>query len=575
MGKHRPRMMKATLRYVGSQISDSFPGLAGALALAILLGATPSYASSEDIRTLVLPDEKAHEFRLVRGKTREGKLEIRVDHVEMRSLFPATRATVLWGRDTDRDGLADAWFFYDENGLIVGKEYDSQQTDGWDAAAALLVDRVDFANRWWMGMVAETVFSSVSSVWSERRKIFDDHLRRQINLREREILLARWARIFPADPRLAHEYGTLSDEWEEISKEVGSLLDGWMKITGMDMVLSSIGYGSTRLIGKGLGWAQSRIGSGELGTFLRRRLAVMGEQVAKFRGNGRRLPEAARVVTGHGLSAAAKYAKLPARMRGEISYQTLSVGAELAKRMAISGAHATMSGVRTAGGIGYRTIKAHAGYVTLSQSLQVGVELKSESNRHLWGPDLFTTLNNFRSDEQVKKNVLFMTSETILLSLIHGSFPNMRLSKRLMAGGLVAMANSSFLKFKVFREDDTDGVALDVSWEVIVGNTQVSMDKGVERYFHALADARGNPYFRAVGYAFVLADQTAGYQGYNCMTSALGRMKGTSPSEASGTLDRLCDWAIDRGVSAKQSATQKIDAFKNAGITIMSVYAPK
>lgn len=137
------------------------------------------------------------------------------------------------------------------------------------------------------------------------------------------------------------------------------------------------------------------------------------------------------------------------------------------------------------------------------------------------------------------------------------------------------MANSSFLKFKVFREDDTDGVALDVSWEVIVGNTQVSMDKGVERYFHALADARGNPYFRAVGYAFVLADQTAGYQGYNCMTSALGRMKGTSPSEASGTLDRLCDWAIDRGVSAKQSATQKIDAFKNAGITIMSVYAPK
>ena len=71
-------------------------------------------------------------------------------------------------------------------------------------------------------------------------------------------------------------------------------------------------------------------------------------------------------------------------------------------------------------------------------------------------------------------------------------------------------------------EPNPHRIALDTSWESIVGNVQTQIDMRAMQYFEGLSERSINPKLRFAGYALaIVSNQGAGYYGYAEVTHLL------------------------------------------------------
>ncbi len=483
-----------------------------------------------------------HYFKVSQSKSSSGAAEIQVSHVEMRQALPDTSAVVLWGRDLDSDGFADAWFFYGESGVIEAVELPSQSQDGWDAAAKVLVKHVDFTNRWVLAVALDKVVSSLSFARSSQKR-FDDDLRvRQIDLREAEIRAGRIARVNPAAPGLSRTYSVISDGWAEMSQDIDAQLQYriWVN-AGTDILLDLSALAGVRGLTNGLSWFGGRRTGAEVGETLYRRYAT-----GVLRETKRVSSLGTRAAT-----ATAEFARLESRQQLQLTLRAMEAGTQVARQ-------ATITGIRGLGAVARAGI-SNSGYIIASQTTQVFAELYGRRDTIFQG-DALTIAKNIVTNEEMIQNISYMTAETFLLTSVSTYMTS--IPKRMIVGGIIATSNSAIMNFLIKGESDMGRIGLDTTWEVFIGNGQVQLDLETAKLMRRIAE-KSSPQLKHLGTVFAIADQAAGYLGYNCITQAYGRM-GSGQQPGGSFSEKVCDRAVQMLANGVRNSGMVLDIFQPA-----------
>ncbi len=158
--------------------------------------------------------------------------------------------------------------------------------------------------------------------------------------------------------------------------------------------------------------------------------------------------------------------------------------------------------------------------------LNMGIQLASEAYARvdeIQNPNPVLMAKNLLSNKDVLQNIGFMALDTVLMT---GASSSLKTTKaRFMACGYIALQDSSLINFVIKKDDNYARIALDTSWEVIIGNAQTQADLGALLFFEQMAMKKNNSKIKLLGYAFVVIDQAIGYVTYSKVTSKLNRDK--------------------------------------------------
>jgi hypothetical protein len=172
--------------------------------------------------------------------------------------------------------------------------------------------------------------------------------------------------------------------------------------------------------------------------------------------------------------------------------------------------------------------KAEWKYLALNASIQTGAEAFARYDQ-IKDENPLKMAENLLTNKDFQQNVGFMTLDTVLMT---GLSRNLKTTKaKFAACGMVALHNSSVINFVVKDENDYKRVALDTSWEMIIGNAQVQMDLAALTFFEKLAQKKNNPKLRLLGYAFVMVDQAAGYFSYSKASEMIDKKPNPEPQK--------------------------------------------
>jgi hypothetical protein len=158
--------------------------------------------------------------------------------------------------------------------------------------------------------------------------------------------------------------------------------------------------------------------------------------------------------------------------------------------------------------------------------LNMGIQLSSEAYARvdeIQNPNPVVMAKNLLSNQDVLQNIGFMALDTVLMTGISSTLKTTK--ARFMACGYIALQNSSLINFVIKKDDNYSRIALDTSWEVIIGNAQTQIDLGALLFFEQMAMKKNNPKIKLLGYAFVVVDQAIGYVSYSKVTSKLNQEK--------------------------------------------------
>lgn len=410
-----------------------------------------------------------------------------------------------YGRDTDDDGKVDTWFMLSREEGIMVIPLHSNQVWGHDVVRTQLFKKYQsstFASAASaygsvMGMFMISTASAVSALdefWRELIDLEEFSIRLKRSKSTGDIDYEQWRKS--ADLLMAgynetiqkfeHAMGT--QYWTLAAADVGLWVTGGIILKGAGKALMVLGK---PLSGLPLVSSCKEVYKAIAGKFIQRYRREMA-RLRVFRGVSAKLLTTSAVKQG-----------FPRTMRSLMSKNLL-----LRRTIPVVGRLG--AGMKKAT-LGWRYIAFMGGLQLATESFAHYDEVKS--------PDPTQFAKNVMNHPEIMQNVSFMTSNAYLMTIASHSVKKSKL--KFAMGGFIAMTNSGVTNLVIRGEKDYKRVALDTSWEAIIGNTQIQLDLKALSHFERLAETNKNPRLKFIGWAVVLVNQAAGFAGYSAATAVI------------------------------------------------------
>lgn len=417
-------------------------------------------------------------------------LEVRIDATGIPKTFAKLSPTIAYGRDLSGDGKIDTWFFLTSQGVEVIRQEGADRY-GRDILDGLIAAKYKTSRVLFLSSVSTTalsyLFFTVDEFEAQNKNFYLDW----INLEE---LAAR------LDDEIKNPLSTLSEEQVRAQRELisfgfGQLADKMRKLEGRGIYGYKISIALDLAMGAALKWGGVLL-SVPFKLLSETALArYLNENIFEFF-KSQQKALASKMTAKTSYVAAVK--TLGHAWRANVS---LLVRAYVIKKKIL----ATVTGL-------FRGIKKERWYIGANVGFQVVGETFSHWNE-IKDPSLITGAKNFITREDILQNLAFMSTDTVLMAGLSSHLKT--ITAKILGCGLVALTNSSIINFAIKQEDNFDRVALDMGWEVIIGNGQIQADLMALAYFEKLGRANNRPQLKWLGWAFAAVDQSAGYYLYS------------------------------------------------------------
>jgi hypothetical protein len=408
----------------------------------------------------------------------------------------------------------DAWFTLGRSGQLEVLDRSSQDADGWDVARQLLADQIDVSNRWVLGIVFNAVTKNLTLVRSHEFRLRYDLFRAQMDLLELDVRAERLRKKIwsgPSTPGMYEDYRAvlqvIGDGWDEVVSTLSH--EAYRKqflMAAGDVGLYLSGVAIFRGIGAGFRWLGSKL-TGKTAEATASKLYA--EQLARA---GERVAESSRRAGG-GPAVALHSFQVSAREKVSLALRALESRGQMARWVAHS--------LRVSGQVLHESV-GQLPYVGVSQGTQLLAEVWNRRDV-IFDPNPIVLTKNILSDKDLIQNLVFMTNETFLMAGVSSYYAG--LGKRMRICGAIALVDSAASSILVKNSTDPARMALDASYEAIIGNAQVQLDVAAMDFFTRLSQKSGQPKLRLVGYAFAFVDQLAGYIAYGKLSELYEKRK--------------------------------------------------
>jgi hypothetical protein len=483
--------------------------------------ASTSSVQSE-VHLLTINNQKSFRYRLDNFTNRHGEHELQVSLNEAHWLAKDTSLVVLRGRDTDSDGLIDAWF-YSEGQIVKAVKKQAKSADAWLTARELLLDFSLNEERWISTLITSELLSGLFFT-------ADGEIQDSKELEQMQIdLLDLDYKIAALDQSQENQYP--SKELKRVSNE------GWMRL--IDRLTRARTEDRNK---RALGDAAQFVGSG---------VALKGVEFLLVKG----LTSEALTSVSISLRNSMKQQDgwIP-RMSSRISNWTpkKTILADSAASSETKGIFQSFRFTSVAEALSWLSRKTFFSsslqkigglikdaargswdqktYIATAQTIQLAVESYSRGYWRFSDVPLVLNhpvesthefINQISHDNGLMQNMAYMTLQTTLLSGVTDALHHRgtSLGVKYAVCSMITLTDSMGINVLVKGETDAKRIGFDTGWELLVGGTQVQADLAMLRWAKDLAEKYKNPKLKVVGYLLGSIDQLLGYSLYNKATS--------------------------------------------------------
>jgi hypothetical protein len=481
----------------------------------------------------------AHKFTLIETINAAGEYEVRVDLHEEHALLPNSHRTVLIGRGIDvplelgSTRRVTTWFIPDALEVQAPVEFTQVDEDPWPAASDVIRAHVDTQNRWLAWVIFDAVASQISMAVAHDIDFFERIKSEEIELYDLEIRANHMEIQNPSAPEIAEARNTILHGWLSISERIRmeKMRNYWLWGAG-DVVLAGVALKAVAVASRWLGVAGETISQSAIGKLVVEKLEAMSSRITgKIKTASTKLAKrmGADSTAGEVLKAAQAEAARLAVLRMTVQEKTVAMISHFEARSALLRVTMrAMAGVGRAAKEGVLQFK----YIALAQATQILGEVAARPG-DLFDVNPIVMTKKVLSDREFMHDVAYMTNETFWMAGVSNMFAS-DLKKRIAICGAIGMVDSMAMSLLIKGETDGSRVALDTSWEVLVGNLQTQIDVTALRYFEGLAKRKANPQLKLLGYVVAFVDQTVGYFAYARASYAVESAKQAKSSEKKG-----------------------------------------
>lgn len=476
-----------------------------------------------------ITDSNGNTFKvaLIPYKNKNDTLEVRIEATALPRFASKINPLLGFGRDIDGNGKIDTWFFVTQDGLDT-YEKEGNDSRGRDILGDLLIKKYRSTFFMYVNSTTTSIFSYLLMSFDASITSYEDYYRDWMDLEEVRLNFEKdVAELRTTYTRDQIEYNL---KLREIGlKEMNDRMARFEKQTFWGYAIADVGlwitggiifkWGAKILAKIGAVTSETAFATAVKDTFLgffekqkalvEKRLSAVKEKLHVSKAT----KEAAKKETALVLTKETYKVAMSNTLKAQQSKNKLHA--------------AVMKVIKIPKNV-YQGAKSEWQYIAMNATVQVGSEAAARYDE-IYDENPAVMAQNLITNPEVIENVGFMSADTILMTGVSKSLKTTK--ARFMASGAIALTNSSIMNFAIKDSADLARVALDTSWETIIGNGQVQLDLKALEYFEKMAQKKGNPKIKLVGYAIALVDMAAGYVVYSKVTSKLDDMEEAKKKE--------------------------------------------
>lgn len=427
--------------------------------------------------------------------------EVKIDSDKLPKFLNKLNPTILYGRDLNHNGKIDTWFILEKSGVKT-IQIEGKDKLGLDILPEVIFPHFKSSVSLYLNNATITVLSYLFISMDELKNQNINFYYDWINLEELNLLIEQDQKLeAPKLTRMqqASQYQILSAGLNELS----SNLDRFIKKDIYGYIAADVGLWITG--GVVLKWSGKLVKAPLKWISETKFYSYVEENLATF-------VNAQKDAISHKLTLLKnKFQKIDHKTTSLVIKESMKISWRESLNYSLRAIPLKNNILKIATGV-FQGARAEWKYVALNLTMQTTAEAISHYDQ-IKDPNPIKMAENLFSDPEVIQNIEFMTADTILMTGLSKSLKTDR--AKFMACGLVALNDSSIINFVVKKEDNYERIALDTSWEMLIGNTQVQADLKALNYFEKMAIKNKNPKLKLIGYAFVVIDQTIGYFTYS------------------------------------------------------------
>lgn len=467
----------------------------------------------------VITDSAGNTFKvsLIPYKNLNNTMEVRIEAAAIPRFASKVNPLLGFGRDLDGNGKIDTWFLISQNGIDV-VEKEGQDARGRDILGDVLVKKYRSTFFMYVNSATNSLFSYMLLSVDAHITSYEDYYRDWMDLEEVRLNFEKdmkTMRTTYTREQIAFHY-----KLREIGlKEMEARFARFEKATFWGYALADIGlwvtggivfkWGAKILAKVGAVASETAFATSVKETFfgffekqkslIQNRLSVVKEKLHLPKGG----KEAAKKEVAVVLTKETYKVALSNTLKAQQSKNKIYT--------------AVMKVVKIPGNI-LKGAKSEWQYIAMNSGVQILSEGVARYDE-IYDENPIVMAQNLITNPEVIENVGFMSADTIMMTGVSKSLKSTK--ARFMASGGIALTNSSIMNFAIKDSADLSRVALDTSWETIIGNGQVQLDLMALEYFEKMAQKKGNPKIKLVGYVIALVDMGVGYVAYSKVTTKL------------------------------------------------------
>jgi hypothetical protein len=524
-----------------------FKHVAGnALLLLIIISLTTSFAFAQPLaferipgkeqvlkKDLILKDGSIFPARITAYYNQIDELEVRIETNGLPEFSENLNPLIGFGRDTDGNDRIDTWFLITPQGIEVSYK-EGYNIFGLDVLPEVLKSKFNTNFEMHLSSAVNSLLSYISLTADKKQQLNEDYYQRWMDIEEaKSQFLKSQKKLITSDRNSQSVILSEKQKVAYLTLQKANLihLQNDMKVFSDKTVW---------------GYAAADVGFVFSGTFLFKSIlkglkylapkkalmdstliASMDSAVKGFLKNHKlqintELKALDSLAESKGLPLRFTQGLLNATIARQSLQQTLK-GYKVKQLL--------LKGLEKALPFGASVLKAAASewkYLALNSTVQATSEFFANYDE-LYNPDPLVMAGNFLKNDSILKNMRFMATETLFMV---GLSKNIRTLKgRFLASGAFALTNSTISNIVLSDKFDAKRVALDTTWEVLIGNSQVQLDVASLAYFESLALKQQNPRLKLIGYGVSFLDMGVGYFTYSHAATALDNLSGPAPKQ--------------------------------------------
>lgn len=469
-----------------------------------------------------ITDSEGNTFKvaLIEYKNQNDEMEVRIEASAIPRFASKINPLLGFGRDLDGNGKIDTWFLVTQNGMdLVEKE--GKDTKGRDVLGDILVKKYRSTFFMYVNAATTSIFSYLLMSFDASITSYEDYYRDWMDLEQVRITfekdLKNLGSTYTRD-QIAFQY-----ELREIGlKEMNDRMARFEKATFWGYALADVGlwvtggivfkWGAKILTKIGAVASETAFANTVKETFF----GFFEKQKALVQGRLSAVKDKLHLSKA-GKEVAAKEATVVLSKETYKQAITSTIKAQHSKNKL----HVALKKVLKIPKNIFQGVKSEWQYIAMNSGVQILSEGVARYD-DIYDENPLVMAQNLLTNREVIENVGFMSADTILMTGVSKSLKTTK--AKFMASGAIALTNSSIMNFAIKDSADLTRVALDTGWEAIIGNAQLQLDLKALEYFEKMAQKKGNPKIKLVGYVIALVDMSVGYVTYSKVTTKLDEM---------------------------------------------------